>query len=350
MIEKISEKEYRDIPVNSSSSLKDFSMDRRKYYKRHILKDKKKEEDENETIAVTMGRLVETLLMEPERFDDQFYMSSCVNIPGGLMGDFITSLARRTLKATNKDGVVTRDFMDIAAEAHIDSKYKLSLETVIGKFTGTDAEIYFNELRTVQFNNLTVVNSDDVNNAEKIVKELKNNFITNAIVNLETGKDFEVLNQVKVSGISIDGLPLKAMLDKVIINHKKKTIRFIDLKCTWNVEKFFKEYYLFRRAYIQAFVYQQALISLTQDIHSDYYKYTVELPYFLVCDSINYYSPLIYTVSEKDIEDAYNGFEARGWKYPGVKDIITNLKWSLENDRWDISRENFENNGHVTLK
>lgn len=42
MIKDISEKEYRAININSSSSLKDFSLDRRKYYKRHILKEKKK--------------------------------------------------------------------------------------------------------------------------------------------------------------------------------------------------------------------------------------------------------------------------------------------------------------------
>jgi hypothetical protein len=50
------------------------------------------------------------------------------------------------------------------------------------------------------------------------------------------------------------------------------------------------------------------------------------------------------------MDDAYNGFEHKGRKYPGVKDLIVDLKWAIENDIWNISRKNNETGGVVTLK
>ena len=83
------------------------------------------------------------------------------------------------------------------------------------------------------------------------------------------------------------------------------------MKCTWNVEKFYKEYYLFRKAYIQGFVYFKAVESLTVGPDAKYPGYTTLLPKFLVCDSINYYSPLIFEMSEDDLQEAYYGFSSR---------------------------------------
>jgi hypothetical protein len=140
------------------------------------------------------------------------------------------------------------------------------------------------------------------------------------------------------------------MLDKVVIDHDKKTIQPYDLKCTWSVENFYEEYYLYRRAYIQAYLYNEAAKSLTLDADGELYGYTVIPPKFIVCDSTNYYNPLIYTLDYVDLENAYNGFEHKGKKYAGVKALIQDLKWAVENDVWNISRQNYTRNGIVNIK
>jgi hypothetical protein len=71
----LEERNYRAIERDSSSSLKDFSLDRRKYFKKYILRERVVEKDNQ---ATNMGKLVETLLLEPEEFDNRFYMSSTV--------------------------------------------------------------------------------------------------------------------------------------------------------------------------------------------------------------------------------------------------------------------------------
>lgn len=341
------EAQYRAVVMDSSSSLKEFSTNRRKYYKKYILNEKVEEEDNKASVT---GRVVETLLLEPEEFDNRFYMSVCLSAPTGMMLDFVEALVRHTLAATDEFGNVSRTFEEIAKDAYTDSGYKIKFEAVIGKFQGSDAEIYYNELRTVKSKGLTVVTSEDVNNAEKIVEELKTNQFTSIVVNLVNSARWTVLNQHQIEGYTVDGHLFKSMMDKVIIDHNERTIQVYDLKCAWSVENFYEEYYLYRRAYIQAYLYYRAAKSMANDKESEYYGYYVSEPKFLVCDSTNYMSPLIYTLSEEDLKDAYNGFEHKGRTYPGVKQLIEDLKWAIENDKWNISRENYLSRGLVNIK
>lgn len=333
------EKEYREVPVDSSSSLKEFSMDRKKYYKKYILNERV---DDDESKASIVGRLVDCLLLESEEFDNRFAMSSVGKAPTGNMEKFVNSLYRNRIE--NEE----IEFAEIAKIAYKDSEYKWTLDKVLEKFIGSDAEIYFNEMLEIKRKGLTVVTLDDIQNAEKIVNELKNNPFTSKIIGLETDERYTVQNQVKIEGFEIDELPMKAMMDKVVIDHKNKIIQCYDLKCVWSVENFLEEYYLYRRAYIQAYVYYQACQKIKEDLELEYY--TVEYPKFIVVDSINYFNPLIYTTNSKDMIEAYMGFEYKGKTYPGIGNIIKDITWARDNGIWNISRNNYLNNGVVNLK
>ena len=342
---KKTEASYRAIEMNSSSSLKEFSMDKKKYHRRYILGEKTEDKD---TQAATTGRVVETLLLEPEEFDNRFHMSSCAKAPTGLMLDFVNALYTHTASATNEHGQITKNFEDIAKDAYVDSGFKIKFDAVLAKFAGSDAEVYYNELRIVKAKGLTVVTTEDVTNAERIVTELKTNSTTAEIVNLVNSARWEVFNQMQIEGYKVGGVEFKSMMDKVVIDHNKKLVQVYDLKCVWAVEGFYEEYYLYRRAYIQAYLYWIACNKLIEELDiNDYY---VEYPKFIVCDSTNYMHPLIYTLDSNDLEDAYNGFEHKGRKYPGVKELIIDLKWAIDNDVWNISKKNSETGGVVTLK
>ncbi len=341
------EGKYRAIETDSSSSLKDFSMDRRKYYKKYYLREKV---EEKENLAANMGRLVETLLLEPEEFDNRFYMSSVVSVPTGLMLEFVEALYKYSAAATDGFGNVTVEMDKVVDDAYIASGFKIAKEAVMNKFIGSSAEIYFREIREVRAKNLTVITSQDVTNAEKIVEELQTNEFTRAIINQETDDRFTVLNQFKIESYFVDGHEFKSMLDKVILDKKTNKAHIYDLKCVWSVENFYNDYYLYRRAYIQAFLYFRAVNYLTQQEDSVLFGYNVEFPQFIVCDSINYYDPLIFTISRKDIDEAYNGFTYNDKVYPGVEILIKDLEWAQKNDIWSISRLNYENGGLVNIR
>ena len=337
---------YRAVMLDSSSSLKEFSLDRKKYFRKYILGE---DVDDKDTQAATMGRIVETLLMEPEEFDKRFYMSSCVEAPSALMLAFVNALYKHTKDATDDGGNITLPFEELSRAAYADSGFKIKYEAVIAKFVGSDAEVYYNEMRMVKGNNLTVVTTEDVTNAEKIVEELRNNPFTKDVVNLVNSKRYSVYNQLQVENYEIDGHNFKSMMDKLIVDHEQQTVQVYDLKCTWSVENFLEEYYLYRRAYIQAYLYTIAAAAF-RDSKEELEGYEVLPPKFLVCDSTNYYNPLIYTLSEQDLEDAYAGFTHKNREYKGVGEIIKDLTWALENNVWNISRENFESNGLVKIR
>ena len=115
------EADYRAIIMDSSSSLKDFSLDRKKYYRKYILSESVEDKD---TQAAVMGRVVETLLLEPELFDSRFYMSACASSPTGLMLEFVEALYRATRDATDEYGNVTKSFDDMSKEAYVESGFK----------------------------------------------------------------------------------------------------------------------------------------------------------------------------------------------------------------------------------
>lgn len=335
---------YRATLLDSSSSLKDFAENRKKYYKKYILNE---EVEEEETKALVMGKIVETLLLEPELFDKKFYMSACAAAPTGLMLAFVEALYKHTINAKDEEGKMTRVFADISQDAYNDSGYKIKYANVIEKFAGSDAEIYYNEILKVRTNNLTVITTQDVTNAEKIVEELKTNFVTNEIVNLVTSSRWEVHNQLQIEGYTIGSLQMKSMIDKCIIDHENKIIYIYDLKCTWAVENFYEDYYLYRKGYIQAYVYHKAI----QHYRDTYLPgYSIKPIGFIVCDSTNYYNPLIYALTLEDLKEAKEGFEYKGRKYVGVEELVKDLEWAQTENQWSMSRANYESNGIVSLK
>ena len=338
------EAQYRAIYLDSSSSLKDFSMDRKKYHKKYILNQVVEDE---ESKAATTGRLVETLLMEPHLFDEKFHISTCMSTPTAMMLDFVEALYKYTVEATTEDGMVTRSFEDLCKDAYADAGFKITLEAVLKKFIGSEAEIYYKEIREVRSKKLTVVTTKEIENAEKVVLELRTNPTTAEIVNLVDDAQYSVHNQLQVEGYEVFSHMFKSMMDKVIVDHKAKTVQVYDLKCTWSVENFYSEYYLYRRAYIQGFLYHKAVESWASEV--GYRDYEILLPKFIVCDSTNYANPLVYEMTQDSMNNAMNGFEYKGREYPGVVQLIEDLKWTLDNDVWNISRENHINNGVVKL-
>ena len=223
-------------------------------------------------------------------------MSACVTQPTGMMLAFVEALYKYAKEAEDEDGTVNRTFEEMSMDAYNDAGYKIKYPAVIKKFSESDAVIYFEEICTVRSKNLTVVNTSDVTNAEKVVEALRTSPITSRIVTQSNSDRFEVLDQHQVFNYFVDDHKLKSMMDRVIIDHDKRTIQVYDLKCTWSVENFYTEYYLYRRSYIQAYLYMQACVHM-RDTYPELDGYEVLNPKFIVCDSINYYSPLIYTLN-----------------------------------------------------
>ena len=228
---------YRAVMLDSSSSLKDFSMDRKKYHRKYILNEDIQEKD---SIAANLGRLVETMLWEPHLFDEKFFMSSVAYTPTGLMLEFVERLYEVTRDSTDDAGNVSRTFKELAEEAYTLSSFKIKFDQVLKKFMGSDAELYYNEIRKVRSKNLTVVDTQQVATAEKIIETLRTSPSTKDIVSLVTSERYDIHDQFQVEDYTVQGHQFKSMMDRVVVDHQEKTIQVYDLKCTWNVENFYE--------------------------------------------------------------------------------------------------------------
>jgi hypothetical protein len=92
------------------------------------------------------------------------------------------------------------------------------------------------------------------------------------------------------------------------------------------------------------------MLHIANDPDGPYYGYNVQYLKFIVCDSTNYYQPLIYTLDVDDMYSANNGFIHKGRTYPGVKELIEALKWCRQTNTWNISHKNYLSNGIVNIK
>src|SRR5699024_3520511 len=176
---ELSEKKYRAHSANSYSTIKTFIEDRKKYYKKYILKENI---EDKITKSLTIGTLVD-ILLNPHENIDNYVIEASNNKPTGQMLDFTETLFDLHSKYLDEDtGKTSRSMTVMMEEAFNICKYdrdgkeiafkKKKFEYVIDKFSGTKCEEYFNEL--IKSRGKVVINPSDREDADKVVEGLLN--------------------------------------------------------------------------------------------------------------------------------------------------------------------------------
>ena len=174
----------------------------------------------------------------------------------------------------------------------------------------------------------------------------------------ETSKDVEILDQLAIY-FSYCGIDCKALLDRVIIDHKNKTIQPIDFKTMGDQTLYFPKSLRQRRYDIQAAFYTEALKS-----KKVYETYEI-LPFkFIVESTVNPGNPLVFTCSSELLDIGKNGrqpyklcdkpysFEHITYmkfdEIKGFHQLIEDYKWYMENE-FEKSRKIVESQGEFQL-
>lgn len=360
----MTEKEYRSLEIDSYSSIKVFIEDRKKYYRKFVLREPVRDSDTPSTI---FGSLVDCLIFSPDEFDNRFTLSF-TDVPKGQYGKLIDELMNVTAASLNDDGEVTKDLEDMLEEAYNNVKYdrngtvvdfkRDSFDVVKRKFIGSDLEIYYRQLR--EAHGKEVIESTMVNNALNVINELRTNSITAEIINMVTGEEVTVYNQFAIIESLKDCLDpgqekteeqatFKCLVDKLIIDHNTKEIHIYDLKTAWDNEGEFLNNYFKYKYYIQAALYFYLVVEWKKK-QPELEDYAVRWPAFIVADSNNYKSPLIYVTDNGNFTQGMRGFMIKGKYYPGVINAVLDMIWHKRTGIWNISRENNRNNGIVKIK
>ena len=302
--------------------------------------------------GMAFGSIVDILCFEPELFDKQFYVSSANREPSGTakkLADWILENVTG-LKIGSLGSVISEewqnqswglsDLLDKAEEA-------VGSSTNFQKYGGLD---YLKE--QIESKNKHVVSQELVLKA----KAARNTLLTHKFTKkyfTEQDNTYELKFQVPIlwslKDHGIDELG-KCLLDIVLIDHEEKKVYPIDLKTTSRSALGFESQVLKWSYYLQASYYYYAMKFVAEKDKS-YTDYTVQPFKFIVLSQKDINRPYIYNTTEEELVCGKDGGYINRWdtEVRGWKQLIKDLQWHIKNNKWNYSREVYENNGEVEL-
>jgi hypothetical protein len=353
---QVGEQQYRKIKGRMSYSLlKLYATNRTKFYKEVVCGEVT---EKDQTLSTIVGDMVHTLLADQGEFDNKYVIAQAM-VPNGQMLELCDALYKRTVKSLDSDGVQKEKFEVLFTEAVNSVKYDYNmaevkfkgknLEKIVEMFSSADKdgcipELYYKE--KLANTGKTVVTESTIMTAEKVVEQLKTHPYTREIINLKTGNGVEVFNEVVIL-YEIDGVEYQSMVDKLVIDHNDKMIIPWDYKCTWMVEENWEYNYLKNMYYLQVGIYDEAIQQFIIEHNLEGYK--VCPMNYIAADVTGNAAPVIYRLSEQDVEMAKKGFKVRGKQYLGVEELQDQLLWSNTTGNWTTTKSIHEANGVCEL-
>lgn len=342
-------REYRKLHNISYSDIKLWITDRKLFYRKKILGEQIVEKT---SVSNTIGSLIHCKVLEPEN-EQKLFCTAPVTVTGQ-MGLLAEAMYDRSVRYMDEEGRVTVNISTIIEEALNQVKYNnkgeeiafkgKGLDKVIEMFSGSDAETLYSYLRANH--GKTVITSYNDEQATRIVEELQRNEYTSKWINVVSSGAIEVHNEIPIL-FRHEGVEVKSLVDRMIIDHSEKKVYVTDVKSTWDSENFEKNY-LQLCYYIQAILYH--LAAKAYCIQQKIEDYTVVPMKYIVCDSQGYMQSVIYECTEEDLVKAYSGFTIGSRKYIGLKECLEDINHSINTGVWNIGRKAMLNQGVCKLE
>jgi hypothetical protein len=260
---EIMEGEFYAKPFEFSySSLNKLLWNPAVFYQLYVLGNKEEKLDSH----LVHGKLIHGLLLEPDKFNEQFIVSPD-NLPTGNLKTVIDRVYYHhvELAKSGDERTMLPEFMDAIIDILKDMNYHQSLKTDqqrLDKVLTSESENYWNFLRAKGKKTLIDQQSYDFcNNAVELIKTDKS--ICKLIgCNPSEFDNVEVLNELslrcKMNGKAFG---LKGIIDNLVIDHDKKIVYINDVKTTSKELKDFPESVEFYNYWLQAAIYVSLVIT-----------------------------------------------------------------------------------------
>ena len=238
----------------SYSSINKLLFSPRLFYSHYILKQK---EDKTDAHLIA-GRALHCLLLEPDRFDEQF-----VTLPGKIPTEsnkvIIDHIFNNNYLPMNNDALTLEDFPnELLGQLVVGNLYQ-SLKTDaqrLEKILTDNNKEYFNFLKIRE--SKTVIDPAVKQQAEEALEALKANDRVKALLQMNDIKPLgvSVFNELMITS-ELDNQPFgfKGILDNVVMDENTKTLFVNDLKTTNKNIESFPDTVIYHRYDIQAVMY-----------------------------------------------------------------------------------------------
>jgi hypothetical protein len=320
---KTMENDFYSKPFNFSySSLNKLLWNPMAFYQMYVLGNR---EEKTESYLVN-GKVVHALLLEADKFNEQFIISPA-SLPTGNSRIVIDRVFRHAqeLQENGDQRTEFTDYDDAVLDVLVDINLYQSLKTDqqrIDKVYTAEAMSYWEFLKTK--GNKTLIDQDTYDFCKTGVDLIKTNSkVCNLIgCNLNEFSNKEVYNELPVD-CAINGKPfgLKGIIDNIVIDHDTKMISVNDIKTTSKELKDFSESVEFYNYWMQAAIYSSIIGIKFINLIDAGYQFQF---HFVVIDKN--YQVYPFLVSEGTLNSWFDRFNK----------VIEKANWHYENKSYDL--------------
>tara|TARA_R110000851_G_scaffold315229_2_gene477559 strand:- start:8710 stop:9744 length:1035 start_codon:yes stop_codon:yes gene_type:complete len=282
--------------------------------------------------GVKIGSLVDDLLLNKSNFKKLYYLYDGVK-PTATLGKLCDIVIQNYKRPPSK-----KTLLKIAKKNKFWSKW--SEEKVLQAFDIPEFWDYIKASFTSK--RKTLVTTPDIELSNELVNILETHEYSKYIIT----NSMKHYNQFKFN-IEYKGFILRGIIDKVLVDHKTKTVRFIDLKTGKGDSNEFVSSFLKWRYYLQAAVYVRAFKEVCKTLKL--IDYTL-LPFQFLYIGRSEKLPIVFTVTKRWQKAAAYGFTTTaGYTYRGLYELLDLVRWHIDNKVFDMTRTVYESNGSILL-
>jgi len=266
----------------------------RLFYRHYVLG----ERDEQLEANMIEGRVIHTLLLDQDAFDEQFVMAQ-TKLPSDNVRDVVERI--HTLKLTEgeqrtKLDEFTKEILDVLKEKNFYQSIKKD-EDRLAKIITDDSVEYFKFMDDSK--GKTVIDYQTYEKCVGIVDILKNHDCMSIMGMKDNDNLDHVYNELTIevdSQFAEFPFGLKGTIDNLFIDVENKKIRVNDLKTTSRTVTDFPETVQFYNYWLQAAMYMRLTRSLVHNLKDEYKEYEMVFS-FIVIDRYN--QVYVFEVSEE---------------------------------------------------
>ena len=269
MIDKVKEDLfYKGEFSFSYSSLNRLLFSPKLFYKDYILKERETKMEKH----LIEGRLIHLLLLEPDRFNEEFVMTP-LKMPSDSVKRVLRNVNSKIIDPNNYVKLKDLDDQILKAlkEENLYQSFKEDSKR-LDKIVTEESQEYFKFLQTT---GKTIIDADTFARCmDRVVIIRANDDVTKLL--MQEATDFEmdtiqVYNEKKLQcDLSDYKFGLKGIIDKYIVDDESKTITIVDLKTTAKPLENFAETVDFYNYWLQAAVYSLLVIKNVDEKQQDY--------------------------------------------------------------------------------
>ena len=287
-----------------------------------------------ETTALKTGKLVDDLIFEDKEYFNKHYYIFDGEKPTETLGKLCDIVLNNYVTIPNKEQI-----LQIINHNNLWSSTKKE-SLLEEKFNN---ENFWNYLKCMfETTDKVIITTKELNDAKELVEILETHQYSKDIINTE----LDYFNQFKFE-FKFLNFNFRGIIDKIIINHKTKKVRFIDLKTGAENASEFESSFIKWRYYFQGVIYTLAFEVVCGILNLR--GYTLEDFEFLYI-SKKEKIPMLFKMSKNWFKAGLKGFNIGKYKYKGLIELCEEVKWCVDNNEYETPKHIVESNGEVYLR